>query len=149
MARQRTAAVEPEINIRLSRDGVQNIRVLADTPAARDAGLKTLLRVTPQIDELERALKNRLYSVQVGDAQFFSGMERGVPMLVTHLGPAVRVCQRIADVIAADLREMGLKDVSVVGSPFNESTLFVGPDADARNNFVYRMAMGLPEPIEQ
>ena len=123
--------------------------VFADTPAASDAGLEILLKVSPQIDESERALKNRLFSIQVGDAQFFSGMERGVPMLVTHLGPAVRVCQRIADVIAADLREMGLKDLSVVGSPFHESTLFVGPNEDPRNNFVYRMAMGVPEPIEQ
>jgi hypothetical protein len=50
---------EPEISIRLTADGVHNIKVLADTPAARDAGLQTLLKVSPQIDELERALRRR------------------------------------------------------------------------------------------
>jgi hypothetical protein len=148
MARQRQAKAEPEMNIRLTANGVQNIKVLADTPAARDAGLQTLLKVSAQINELERALQRRLYSIELEGGMYFRNMLEGRPMYSPSLAFAFRACAPIVNAVAEDLTRMG-HHAEAFASPFNdENALYVGQGEDPRDNLVYRTAMGLPEPEE-
>lgn len=48
---------KPEIKVGVSSDGIEQIEVFADTRTDRDDALRTILKVSPQLAELESALK--------------------------------------------------------------------------------------------